>query len=195
MKLKKLSGVVIAFVTLTSASYAATPGAYWGAGVGYSKLDNFSDATATTNGGVGGMLLAGYNFNKFFGLEAGYRMNAKTTYKFDENNDSTFSYNSNAFTLAAKGYLPLDNSPFDLYGLVGVARVHGEGGIELPNGQAISPTDAILALAGVGINYQLNSKITFGLEYSRTGSKNGSGDHIGIPASNLTALTMNYHLG
>ncbi len=79
--------------------------------------------------------------------------------------------------------------------LVGVAKIHEEGDIKLSDEQVTSSTGALLALAGVGVSYQMNSKIAFGLEYSRTRSKDAEGDHIGIPATNLTTLNMNYYCG
>lgn len=198
MKLKHLVSVGLVCALGASSVFAAKPGAYIGAGAGYSSLNDFSDATKKNDGGAGGQIFAGYNFNQFFGLEASYRAYADTTYYFDEYPDATFDYSMKAWTLAGKLYLPLsESSPFNIYGLFGVSNVYGDGNAQSPiNGENISASNrAWLATFGAGLTYDINSHITTGFEFSHTDSKSGDEDNIGIPESNLATINLSYNFG
>jgi OOP family OmpA-OmpF porin len=198
MKLRHLVSVSV-FCALSAGSvYAAKPGAYIGAGAGYSSLNDFSDATKKNDGGAGGQIFAGYNFNQFFGLEASYRAYADTSYYLDEYPNVTFDYTMKAWTLVGKLYLPLgESSPFNIYGLLGASNVYGDGTTKSPiNGENLSASNrAWLATAGFGLTYDINSHVTTGFEYSYTSSKNGNEDNIGIPESNLVTLNLSYNFG
>lgn len=188
MKIKNILGV-IALLSLTSSGYAAKPGAYIGGGLGYSILDDFSDATKQTGGGVGGALFAGYNFNTFIGLELAYRAYADTTYQYGGSYWwGDFDYSFYAITLMAKGYVPFENSPFALFASLGGAQVHGSSDF---NG--VDSSSALVAAVGLGASYNINPHVTTSLEYTRTGSKDASGNNIGIPGANLVTWNLIYN--
>ena len=196
MKLKKITALLITSMTFVGLANAAKPGAYVVGGLGYSQLENFSDATAKGNGGLGGMLFAGYNFNRYLGVEAGYRSYAKTNYTVDDFPDLTFDYSMYAFTLVGKGYLPLgDASPFNIYVMLGAAQVYGKGNIRLTGTDLFvsNSNNALLATAGVGVSYNINSHFTTSVEINTTSGRDGDDNHIGIPQSNLATLNFSYN--
>lgn len=197
MKFKKLSAAILASLAFSGLSHAAKPGAYVGGGLGYSSLENFTDATRKTRGGVGGQVFAGYNFNKNLGLELGYRKYANTTYNIDGFNNFTSDYNMHDIRLVGKAYLPLnDTSPFNLYALLGVAEVYGTGNLKFDSDKLRSDSsNALVATAGVGASYDISSHVTAGIEYSHSNGKSGNDNNIGIPASNLTTLNIAYNFG
>ena len=88
-------GIVSAF---SSASFAVTSGAYVGGGVGYSVFSNFTDATVQGNGGVGGKVAAGFNFNQYLGIEAGYAMYPKTSFVINDYKWINDDFNLNLIT-------------------------------------------------------------------------------------------------
>lgn len=198
MKLKNIAAVVIISGALVGVANAANPGAYVGGGLGYSNLENFSDASKTGgNGGLGATLFAGYNFNKYFGLEGGYRHYDKTKYEADDYNSVTSEYNLNAITLVGKGYLPLgENSPFNLYASLGIAEMFAKSDLSYGSYDLGSDsTHALVAVAGLGASYDINSHVTASIDYSLTGSKDGSSSTIGIPQTDLATFNLAYNFG
>lgn len=196
MKLNKIAMLVLASsLCLAGSVYAATKGAYVGGGLGYSSLDNFSDASKTNNGGLGGLLFAGYNFNQYVGLEASYRIYDETNYEVDDFNFLNFDYNLKAVALVAKGYVPItDDGKFDFFGSLGFAMVYGKGKVMLDNYKlGSSSNDAIVAAASIGASYAITPKTVVSLESSFMGGKDGDDNDIGIPQSTLTTLNISYH--
>lgn len=178
--------------------YAAKPGPYVGGGAGYSSLNDFSDATKKNNGGTGGNIFVGYNFNPFLGIEASYRIYADTSYTLDNYPAVTFDYTMRAMTLVGKAYVPLDDtSPFNLYALLGFANVYGKGNIQSPQyyENVSSSNRAILATAGFGLSYDITAQVNAGFEYSFTQGNNGDDNSIGIPQSSLATINLSYHFG
>ena len=188
--------VAISFFAFVGLAQAVTPGAYAGLGLGYSSLSNFSDATKYgSNGGLGGRVFAGYNFNSSFGLEANYAKYATTSYVADNESDLTSSYSLNTISVVGKLYFPLNNS-FDLYVLFGAAQANGNGSIMIDSTRLTSSsTHAVVPVAGLGGSYTINSYLSTTIEYSRAGGDDGSDTHIGIPESNLLTLSLICHLG
>ena len=80
---------------------------------------------------------AGYRFNRYFGVEAGYA----------HLGNFSPSYQAHALSLSAIGYLPLQ-SGFSLYGKAGYARTHAN---------AVGTSEhADSALVGLGAMYDFN---------------------------------------
>lgn len=180
-------------ILVINSTQAATPGFYIGTGAGYSKLDNFDDATSE-NGGFGGRLFVGYNVNKSFGIEAGYTRYASTRYTLDDYDFlPSFNYDLSAATLALKVYLPL-NPHFDFYALLGVAEMYGKLSNDFLDGSE-SRNDPS-AMAGIGINYIVTPNISLNLEYSNiSGHSSNEENTIGIPSANLLTLGLAFHIG
>lgn len=196
MKLNKIATFLIAsLLCFTGVTHAAMKGAYVGAGLGYSSLEDFSDASKQNNGGLGGMLFAGYNFNQYVGIEASYRIYDETNYQVDDFNFLNFDYNLRSVALVGKGYLPLsDDSPFDLYGSLGFAMVYGKGKVMLDNYKlGSSSNDALVGVIGIGASYAITKRVVLGLETSFMGGESGDDNNIGIPQSTLTTLNIGYH--
>ncbi|MDR3491321.1 MAG: outer membrane beta-barrel protein [Gammaproteobacteria bacterium] len=186
--IKKIASVLILTSSLVTAGYATTQGAYVGGALGYGKLDNFGDTTGG-DGGVAGRILVGYNFNKFFGLEGGYNRYAKTT--FTLSNGNTADYDVTAGTLAIKGYLPVNNQ-VDFYGLLGMATVQAQTtSDDMYFGAGTRSEFGVMA--GVGINYDITSKVSTNLEFSRTQGHTSTYSQAGIPFANLLSLGVAYH--
>ena len=86
--MNKAVNVFLSSVVLLAATgelvNAATPGAYLGAGAGYSALEPAADAETLDEGGLGGRVFVGYNFNHYFGLESNYSTFFKTRYVLND---------------------------------------------------------------------------------------------------------------
>src|SRR5258708_5759647 len=88
-KIVKLSIAILSLSALSRLACAAVPGAYAGLGLGASSLDTPSMpssevvglSTSSSKGGLGGEIFGGYNFNQYFGVEAGIKQYANSTYK------------------------------------------------------------------------------------------------------------------
>lgn len=227
-KLVKISAAIISSVAFVGMAQAATPGAYAGAGLGYSKLStpknaNIGDvagtlSNSTSSGGMGGRLFGGYNFNKYFGLEAAYATYANSKAKGslstpDTNVGGTYSASASqkvsedALSLVAKAYLPIQDSGFNVYALGGVAEVFSQNkasfssqnGDGTPDQASYSHTyknNALRPTYGLGASYDINSNLTTNLEYSRIqGRGNISTSNNAIPNADLVSLNLAYNFG
>jgi OOP family OmpA-OmpF porin len=215
----KISAVIASSLAcVTLAANAATPGAYVGVGLGYSKINapsksmfqssnsSMSVKTQNQNSNIGGKLFAGYNFNQYFGLEAGYSMFASTTNKATVNNTTASAkYSMNAASLVGKAYLPVQQQ-FNLYALGGAAEVYSTVNysnntndvVTVTNGltSGSKTTRALRPVYGVGASYDVNSHVTTGLEFSHIqGKGNTNTSNKAIPSSNMLTLTAAYNFG
>lgn len=166
-------------------AHAATPGLYVGAGVGVGKLDNFSDTTGA-KAKLSGKVVAGYNFNKSVGVEAGYNQFGTTTYSI-----KGYPINVNAkvhtASLAVKGYVPVA-SQVDLYALGGVAFVTAD--VSNSTYHFKDSTTKPRLLLGAGVNYDISPNLSTNFEYARTQAVK---DKKGIPDTNLVTVGLAYH--
>jgi OmpA-OmpF porin, OOP family len=219
---------------------AAKTGAYVGAGLGYSQSDasNLEEDyyqvgnsvfhlynTSLEEEGLGGRVFGGYNFNPYLGLELGVSRYADTQYKYTLDSETygnpfyygrgngKLTYSFTTLDLVGKAYLPLGNSGFDIYGLIGASEVFVKAkteysaqyynvfGSSIGSGSA-SDTDNYHELRpkfGVGINYALNQNIAMNLEVSRIqGNENeyndGDADNY-VPNLDMASLSLTYHFG
>lgn len=198
MKIKKIIHSALLLSALSSTTYAAIPGVYLGAGAGYNSMRDFTNATASDAGGLGGTLFAGYNFNEYVGLEASYRQFTDTNYYFDDNSNLGFETSMHSFNLVAKGYIPFGlDDRFNLYVFLGASNVHVSNDVNYLNIRNITSesNSAILATAGIGLDYAVNQHVTVGVEYTGTQGQSGDDNHIGIPGSDMVNLTLAYHIG
>jgi opacity protein-like surface antigen len=193
MRIKYIVAPIITSIFFIGAADAAKKGAYVGANIGYSNLSNFTDARKENEGGVGGGVFAGYNFNQYIGIEAGFRKYADTNYQVNDWDVITFNYMMHSFTLVAKAYMPLGSSPFNLYFSLGLAGVYGKAIFKLFDAKFTSSRTELVSTGGIGVSYDINSYLTAGFDYSGTQGKNGNSDSVGIPQSNLVTLTIAYN--
>jgi len=223
MKVKHIvttSAALAASLVLIHAQ-AATKGAYIGAGLGGSQveasngsgsvLDQISSfpgiATSLSkqNYGVAGKLFAGYNFNPYFGLETNYQMYTRSlgTITLSANGlnfaKNTVQHNLSALDLVGKAYLPLEQ--FDLYALAGVAETFNTAKQKasifgLPINSTSKSFSSLRPIIGIGANYNVNTNITTGLEFSHIQGKGNINTNMkAVPNANLLTLTGAYNFG
>lgn len=213
-KIVKISAAVVSSVLLVGMAHAATPGAYAGIGLGYSQLNtpnmktNFPAKVSNDRGGLGGRVFGGYNFNKYFGLEAAYATYASSQDKISTlyvspTASSSVKWNESALSLVGKAYLPINDTGFNLYALGGAAEVFSSvktnsNGITIPGygTNGTTKTRSLRPTYGLGASYDVSSHITTNLEYSRIqGKGNVSTSSHAIASANLVTLNLGYNFG
>ena len=188
-----LSSVAL-LVAMGELANAATPGAYLGAGAGYSALEAASDADKLDQGGLGGRAFAGYNFNHYFGLESNYSTFFKTRYVLNDYRNVAIDYKLNALSLVAKGYIPLpEDAPFNLYASLGAAQVYADIDAKVNLSTFFSDSDSgLVPVFGFGANYDINKRLTAVLDCSLFGKKKADYSHFGVQSSMLATLSLAY---
>lgn len=201
-----------------SAAHAATPGAYAGLGLGadHAKLNvlNKADSDFAVNGldgkiskhysSLAGRIFAGYNFNEYLGLEAGYNAfgTSKQSIKYPENPNQSAKYKLSSFDVRGKAYLPLLDNSANVYGIAGVAYAKQDVDANLTeNGlRTYEPKSAnrFRPVVGVGANYNINPQVTAGVEYTRLqgiGSmdKDAAGSVKSMPNVDTLMFTVAYN--
>lgn len=172
---------------------AATPGAYFGLGIGASSLEPQFGLYKDKESGFGGRVFAGYNFNRYLGLETNYSTLGKTRY-FDINYPQfAGDYTLSALSLVGKAYLPFsDENPFNLYAQVGAAQVYGKYDVVYHSVSLVRSSDhGFVPTAGIGATYDINQRLTLGLEFSGFGEIESS-YRLGVPSSALATLSLAY---
>src|SRR5580704_2745471 len=182
-KMMKISATV-ASLLIAGLANAATPGAYIGAGIGGTMLDtpevpDLLDVSITQERkGLGGRLFAGYNFNKYIGLETAYAVYANATIKASVpalGISISDKYSLSALSLVGKGYLPFGESGFNAYVLGGMAEVMSKesvktNGLDFPINEN-QTTHSLRPTYGVGVSYDIAKHVTTNLEVSRIQGK------------------------
>lgn len=211
MKIMTKISATIASLLIAGLANAATPGAYIGAGIGGTMLDipdvtDLSDAYVSISQerkGFGGRLFAGYNFNKYIGLESAYAVYANATIKAsvqDLGVSISDTYSLSALSLVGKGYLPFGESGFNVYVLGGVAGVMGKERIKASGfGDSMSDSQTTYKLRptyGAGVSYDFTDHVTANLEASRI---QGKGDmetsSKAIPNADMISFNLSYNFG
>lgn len=229
-KTAKLCVAVISLSALTGMTYAATPGAYMGLGLGGSKqetptkvVDDLGGTDLSQShkiGGLGGRVFGGYNFNQYFGIEAGVAQYAQSNVKFNVNNvmyngvliknlNGSVNYKMTAFDLVGKAYLPISDSGFNVYGLGGVALVHSQvqekanasgqvfGQTVVGSGDESQTQNKLRPIVGVGASYAIpQTQLTTSFEYSHIiGKGDVETSSSAIPSADLVTLNLAYNFG
>lgn len=111
------------FTTTAMASLGLERGWYVEGNVGYANINNtdFGNNTKIDSSNWGYNLNVGYKFIPYFALELGYTR--YSTSDIDFNNTMVAKYTPNAWDLTTKAILPIQNSGFNLYAKLGVARI------------------------------------------------------------------------
>lgn len=201
-KITKIAAVVIASVAIANVASAANVGPYVGVGLGYSKLETPSlEGFSRSQGGVGGQVFAGFNFVKYFGVEAGYATYARSQYKLQADQSDKVKYTLNAFDVVGKAYLPINDTGFNVYALGGAARVsstvHTSGpDITLADGSSSKTVHKVRPMYGIGASYDVSSHLTTNLEWSRIqGKGNIRTSDSAIPNADMLSLNVAYNFG
>lgn len=179
MKIQSLVTFFLGFTLLLSGiSWSATPGIYIGGDLGYSRMETpdsqaFSPVGASLSnsrnqGGVGGILFAGYAFNPYLAVEAGYLYPAESKYEASQGSqNASLKYNSHVAKLTGKLNLPLRYG-WEVFGEAGVGSVwqrvdySNPGKIPVNGRFFVEPKSGghtywqSRALVGAGVRYYLN---------------------------------------
>lgn len=195
-KVLALSVLPLSMLIQSATLQAAQPGGYAGLGLGYSSLNVGDSYYNSQNPQFAGRGFAGYNFNKYFGVEGAYSNLNSTPFV----TSSSYPYKSfdarlNALSFVAKGYLPLSRENcFNLYGLIGLAEMFTQYDVYYNNRHTLTLNDNGLApTVGFGLSYKMNEKFTLGYEVSAFGEKESDMHRIGIPMSAIATLHLSYH--
>ncbi len=183
-------------IVIAGSANAADPGAYVGAGAGFSTLGSFSNAQTIDDGGLGGRVFFGYNFNENFGIESNFSSMSKTKYQLDEDQNLTFNDKINVFSFVGKMYVPLaKKSPVNLYLSLGVVQVYGDLEAQyysIPIPIRNHTSSAFNAAAGLGVSYDVSQHIMASLDASSFGGESGDETHISTPRSGLVTFNIAY---
>lgn len=157
-------GITFAYTTKQNPS-----GAYIGFQTGYGNINYSKEekvypfyvySESVDSSGLAGRLYAGYDFNKYFALEAGITLLPKVTFHFPADD---FGFNQNALDLLGKVTLPLQYN-IDLYAKAGVADVI-RANYTLDGTEYSDRYTDIVPAAGMGASYGFNENVFADLSY------------------------------
>lgn len=197
---------------LLPTAYAATCGAYLGAGVGYSQLrtpahDLFVTPGTVSRGGFGGRAFLGYNITKNFGIEGGATRYARSRYESTAGGvTSSIRYYAEALDLVAKLYFPMPPTRANLYFLAGVVSLweqikFADAGIPtLTNYAAPAPGQTSQRrgrpIYGGGLSFDITKHITANIEYTQVQSVGRfSTNPLAVPSAILVTGNVAYSFG
>lgn len=176
MKMDRLF-LFVALLLPVAAAQAQDSGFYLGASVGQSTLRNWCDPSLTLSScedkDVGWKLLAGYQFNRYFGVEASYIDWGETTVSISSGGQFVDgSAKQQGYGIAAVGTLPLGQSPFSLFGKIGLMFVSQETARIRPNPSTVE-RDETETQYGVGAKYRFAQDLAVRAEMERTDKRQG----------------------
>ncbi|HVY53185.1 MAG TPA: outer membrane beta-barrel protein [Gammaproteobacteria bacterium] len=193
--LLKMLFAVFLFSTLTTLAFAAFPppaGWYIEGNGGYSTVSSKSyGAPNVRRSGMGWNLNLGYKLTNFFAAEAGYTHYFPTRVY---NGPKIGQDNHYSYDLAAKAMLPISDSSVNIFGKLGLARVHSDlnitnnslaSGLNLTTG-ARNVTGLYMAL---GMEYYFAPSIAANIQWARAHGDSQTGD------LNLYAAGLSYNFG
>lgn len=154
-------------------------GFYVGGGVGGTKLQ--LDTTGLTGSAdeedTGWKLFAGYQINRYIGVEGGYYDLGKASFSgtlataippFPAGTAASVSLKSKAYALSAIGNLPLGQSGFSLTARLGVAYSESDADVRLGAGATTTSSDETTELTyGLGVRYDITRAFSVRGEWER----------------------------
>lgn len=206
--MKKIVKLTIATMGLASAlvgiAHAAKPGAYLGAGLGESMIQNENGTYHNHGDGLAGRAFAGYNFNEYLGMEAGVARyaQAKNSFQF-----GSVERNLATFDVVAKAYLPfpIQQACFNVYGLAGLAYAHEN--YEFKNINTVPSLTNVTAhnsnttnrnsihpIYGVGASYEIpQTNLVTNVEFTRLQGSTSVFGGKQIANANMMTLNLAYN--
>lgn len=177
MNLSKISiATGVAALVLSASAFAAQPGYFAGASLGYGKIH--ADG-ANKDSGVAYGINGGYNFTNYFGVEG--QVNRDSNIKFDDTNSTVKTYDADVL---ADGYYPI-NSKFDLVGKAGLAYVRSN--VSSTSEHFYRPK------AVVGVSYAVTSNVSTSVTYSRIFKQgNDTSTTKYLPNVDVAAVSVDY---
>jgi len=210
-------GLLASTIVLSSTASATFLGPYIGASVGRGQVETPNAApfnvttvapagsNSVTRNGWAERGFVGYNVDKFFGLEVGYTnyarslYNGRTSYGY-----SQMQYNFRTYDAVGKAYLPLGDTGYNLYVLLGAARVietlnYNNAGVPL-SGSIAAPANgtshaySTRPMYGVGINFSMYGHFTINVEVTQiTRIDNFTTNANAIPYLNMESVGFAYN--
>jgi len=166
--MKKLIFAALVGATMMGAAHAEGP--YIGVGVATADhTSNIGGTTGVSSDGykASGKLFGGYDFDKTWGVEAGYTDFRKSNYNYSVNGvPGSASSDGHAFYVAGKATAPI-NDQFSVFGKLGVAQDKSTLSASTAGfSRSDSKTEGY---GGVGAQYNLTKQVALTLEYERYG--------------------------
>jgi OOP family OmpA-OmpF porin len=165
--------ILIAAVLGALALPAMADGFYLAGDVGQGKIEadagnGFTVSKTDTSYSIG----AGYDFNKFVGVEVAYRdLGTIRDRGTDSDEAGSFGWtdkvNATAFQASVIGKLPVSDI-VNIYGRVGVAKLDVEETIRIDNNPSRSYDDSTTkGLVGVGVSFDVTPEFAIRAEYNQ----------------------------
>lgn len=207
MKIKPIAAAALIFA-LSTISYAAGPGFYFGLGVGPTSVQAPSHTFTTpvapgylkvnpSTSGIGERLFMGYDINSYAAFEGGFVHYGTATYKLPNGSQiscSDPSIRQNGFDFEGKAKAPFFTSGFNVFAKAGMAIMYaGSSGTLEPDrtsnpcGGATESKAAVRPLYGVGASVDLSPSWVLDFSYSHI---NGGGN---IQSADFEAVSISYH--
>lgn len=167
--MKKLIFAMFAAAAAMGSAQAQQGQAY--IGVGIASVDHVTSPnslTGTTNNSsdgwkASGKIFGGYDFDKTWGVEAGYTDYAKSDYSYNSGAIRGQSEGHSTY-IAGKATAPI-NEQFSVFGKLGVS----DNKYQMNEPAGAFGTSKTEVYAGIGGQYKLNQKVAMTLEYERYG--------------------------
>ena len=184
--------LTISLLSITQNVQAEMPGFYAGAQLGYANSHINTTNLVTVNNGtspvplpeMNNLALAyrlsfGYQFDRYWAMELGYRHFSNTDISVGTNNYiANASSKSSAFDLTAKGILPV-TTKLNLYAKLGIAylRPNAQGAVlafSPYSGTMNSYSKTLEPTFGLGISYALKPNVPVEFSWNRIQKMGGS---------------------
>ena len=213
--------LIIANIAITTTTFAAgapkpthLPGPYIGIQGGISIADEGSNALADyiaqfdphrrNQGGLGGRVLLGWNFNQFFSIEGGYSYYADNTYRTPsyETRFKTYTWDIMGKIALPLRFITNKLNNWSLYGKFGAAYVTGSfNNVQTATGFTDQTNHAWQPTYSLGLVYNFNNNISADVSWTGFTGKDkikvaNNGDVLNAnqvtPSGNLFAIGFAY---
>lgn len=208
LNLSILAAFSFSLAVAHSNAFALDPGWYGNLSIGSSKysedeLNEVCDVAgvkcSVDNEGMSFRAGAGYKFNPYFGLEAGYLALGDVTYSSSSVEAVTFEADGGYAALV--GEIPLGASAFSIVGTAGGAYLDAELGVALPGLGKVSATSDKGTIPYLGIGGAYNSRAgNFSLrlmweQFDIDESYSVGGTKIDAPEIDMVSLALIFRFG
>ena len=171
----------------TSNFMSTLNGLYVGTDLGYSVMPNeFTPASSLTDDGFAYAFHAGYNFDQYVGVEAGYLRLPKVGYSADGN--FTGFDNNNVYSLMIKGSYPV-LAKLNVFAKAGYAVITSDTTLS-SNGYSISSANnaAYNPIVAGGVEYRVLPSLGVNVQYTAIIGINSQ-----YPTVDLATAGLNYY--
>lgn len=125
---KKLLIILPVLLALSDSAYpfaclSAPYGWYLEANVGSTKINGENQSGSVSTSGIGGSANFGYKFMPYFAMELGYTYYSNSSVK-DQTGTKAASIKNYTYDLASKAIIPYPYWPIELFGKLGIQRMH-----------------------------------------------------------------------